>query len=99
MFNFVYKFKLQLLFVTCLQLATDLTRAQSTGYLQVIDVYYETLCPDSKRFLINQVPTILNEFGSKIKINLVPFGKANVSKEKKTISVLMHSNLYFFKLY
>jgi hypothetical protein len=60
---------------------------QALAYKQKIDVYFEALCPDSKRFLLNQVPTIIDEFGktvngsyesSQIEINLIPFGKANV---------------------
>jgi hypothetical protein len=58
------------------------------AYQQTLDVYFEALCPDSKRLLVNQVPTIITEFGkivngsyesNQIKINLVPFGKANVN--------------------
>jgi hypothetical protein len=44
-----------------------------------ITVYYETKCPDSKRFLQVQVRGALDEYkSSKIEFKLVPYGKASV---------------------
>ncbi len=45
---------------------------------QALGVYYETLCPDSKRFIHNQLPVIIRDFSDKVQINLVPFGAAHV---------------------
>ncbi|RNA26223.1 hypothetical protein BpHYR1_031105 [Brachionus plicatilis] len=42
-----------------------------------IDVYYETRCPDSQRFLLNQIIQANEIFSSNIDFLLVPFGKAN----------------------
>jgi interferon gamma-inducible protein 30 len=53
---------------------------QSSAKLN-IEVYYETLCPDSKRFINNQVSKIYqNSLLQNItNVVLVPYGKASVS--------------------
>ena len=43
-----------------------------------ITVYYESYCPDSARFLNGQLTRAYNEIRDIIKIELIPFGKANV---------------------
>ncbi len=49
------------------------------GYKKYIDVYFESLCPDSKRFITTQLPYVLDDFKNTIQVNLVPFGKASVN--------------------
>lgn len=49
------------------------------NYLK-IEVFYETRCPDSQRFLLNQIIEANQKFSSYIDFILVSFGKANVSK-------------------
>lgn len=46
----------------------------------VLDVYYSNSCPDSKRFITNQLPTLIDDFvtTNRMDINLVSFGKASV---------------------
>ena len=45
-----------------------------------VEVYYETKCPDSKRFLQNQIKKATEHFnGNNLKIVLIPYGKASVS--------------------
>lgn len=46
-----------------------------------IEVYYETLCPDSKRFINNQVSKIYqnNLLQNITNVILVPYGKASVN--------------------
>ena len=44
-----------------------------------LDVYYESLCPDSARFINTQLSNAFNSIKSILNIKLVPFGKANVS--------------------
>lgn len=44
-----------------------------------IHVYYESLCPDSRRFIINGLDEAYKKFKNITNIILVPFGKANVS--------------------
>jgi len=42
-------------------------------------VYYETLCPDSKRFIKNQLyPVKKSSLGQSFDVQLVPYGKATV---------------------
>ena len=44
-----------------------------------IAVYYESQCPDSRRFINNQLPKAIEIFPDLVNIILIPFGKANVS--------------------
>ncbi len=51
------------------------------GNQQVLDIYYEVHCPDSKQVLTNQIPRVLDEFvfaQNRTIVNLVPYGKASV---------------------
>ena len=43
-----------------------------------VDVYYETLCPDSKYFIRSQVTPTFKSIGDIMNLNLIPFGKAKV---------------------
>lgn len=45
-----------------------------------IEVFYESRCPDSQRFILNQIIEANQIFSYYINFVLVPFGKANVSK-------------------
>lgn len=50
------------------------------SFLQVnITVYYETLCPDSKAFILSMLYPNFPKLKDYISLRLVPFGKANVS--------------------
>lgn len=45
-----------------------------------VTVYYESLCPDSARFIVDQLhPTKLSPLGRFMDVILIPFGKASVS--------------------
>ncbi|CAH2062073.1 unnamed protein product, partial [Iphiclides podalirius] len=41
-----------------------------------IAVYYESLCPDSRRFISSQLAPVWRDFRGAIKVKLVPYGKA-----------------------
>lgn len=44
-----------------------------------LSVYYEALCPDSLRFIVNQLyPTYTSDLHGKFKIDLNPFGNADI---------------------
>ena len=45
-----------------------------------VDVYYETLCPDSIGFLIRQLIPSYDTMKEMMQLNLIPFGKAEVSE-------------------
>ena len=45
-----------------------------------VDVYYETLCPDSIGFLIRKLIPNYDSMTSMMQLNLIPFGKAEVSQ-------------------
>lgn len=45
-----------------------------------LTVYYESLCPDSAKFIVEQLhPTKQSPLGRYIEVTLIPFGKASVS--------------------
>jgi interferon, gamma-inducible protein 30 len=46
-----------------------------------MDIYYESLCPDSVRFISQQLKPLYNDFKKHLDISLIPFGKSNVSKK------------------
>lgn len=49
-------------------------------FLQVhVTVFYESLCPDSIRFIKNQLEPNYQNFAQFIDIEFVPFGKSRVS--------------------
>merc|ERR1712226_1686377 len=43
-----------------------------------ITVFYESLCPDSKRFVTEQLYPAWGKFGKSLRVSLKPFGKAKV---------------------
>lgn len=50
-----------------------------------ISCYYETLCPDSKKFIIHQLNKAYETFGDQITIELVPFGNVNEYLDKNGV--------------
>lgn len=44
-----------------------------------MDIYYESLCPDSIRFISEQLQPLYNEFKKHLQITFLPFGKSSVS--------------------
>ena len=57
-----------------------------------MDVYYESLCPDSRNFLVNQLASNWNVLSSFVNLRLIPFGKASVR-------LLYTSRYYLFLQY
>uniref|UniRef100_D3TM92 Gamma-interferon inducible lysosomal thiol reductase n=1 Tax=Glossina morsitans morsitans TaxID=37546 RepID=D3TM92_GLOMM len=60
-------------------LTLSVTAASSAAVIEEklnVLVFYESLCPDSKRFLQNQLGPNYDELGDFIDIKLVPFGNA-----------------------
>lgn len=43
-----------------------------------MNVYYESLCPDSLQFLVNQLGPQYESLSSIMDVRLIPFGKARV---------------------
>lgn len=43
-----------------------------------IEVYYETRCPDSKKFINNQLSNIFESLQNLTNLFLIPYGKAKV---------------------
>ncbi|XP_054158294.1 GILT-like protein 1, partial [Oppia nitens] len=44
-----------------------------------LSVYYESICPDSRRFFLNQLMPAYEKLGQYLDVDLIPFGNANVS--------------------
>jgi hypothetical protein len=42
-------------------------------------VYYESLCPESKKFITEQLAPVWRDFRGAVKVKLVPYGKSTVS--------------------
>jgi len=77
--------------VIAIALAAPSENNSSTNDQVTVDVYYESLCPDSKRFITTQLyPSLQHEdLSQRIKLNLYPFGKSSYTKTE--------SNNYEFK--
>ncbi|CAH0394619.1 unnamed protein product [Bemisia tabaci] len=45
-----------------------------------VTVYYETMCPDSRNFFVNQLLPTYEEIPQLITLDLVPYGKASTTK-------------------
>ncbi|XP_046975419.1 gamma-interferon-inducible lysosomal thiol reductase-like isoform X1 [Vanessa cardui] len=45
-----------------------------------IAVYYESLCPDSKKFITSQLAPVWRDFRGLVKVKLVPYGKSTHDK-------------------
>ena len=50
-----------------------------------VDVYYETLCPDSIGFLVRQLIPSYDTLSSMMQLNLIPFGKAEIYEFRETV--------------
>ncbi|KAF2896204.1 hypothetical protein ILUMI_09963 [Ignelater luminosus] len=59
---------------------TKQTIQNSTGRLKV-SVFYESLCPDSVRFITRQLYPAYEKIGSSLLVDFVPYGKATHNKE------------------
>ncbi|XP_028047691.1 LOW QUALITY PROTEIN: uncharacterized protein LOC105834862 [Monomorium pharaonis] len=49
-----------------------------------VDVYYESLCGDSMRWIVNQLVPSYPQLKRHIQVTLVPYGKATHTRENKT---------------
>ena len=46
-----------------------------------VQVYYESLCPDSIRFIKNQLMPTYEKLGNYFDVEFVPYGKASVIRD------------------
>ncbi|EFN63065.1 Gamma-interferon-inducible lysosomal thiol reductase [Camponotus floridanus] len=49
-----------------------------------VDVYYESLCSDSMRWIVNQLIPSYSELKNHLHITLIPYGKATHARESET---------------
>lgn len=58
-----------------------LTIVLSSLHQVPVAVYYESLCPDSAKFITDQLyPALKSELRDLVEITFVPFGKSQVSE-------------------
>ncbi|XP_074028210.1 gamma-interferon-inducible lysosomal thiol reductase-like protein isoform X1 [Leptinotarsa decemlineata] len=72
-------------FVTVVQVLTlsGVTNAQSERLN--VTVYYETLCPFAKKFIVEQLhPLLHSDLSPYIELELIPYGKAKTEKKNDT---------------
>ncbi|CAG9789749.1 unnamed protein product [Diatraea saccharalis] len=55
-----------------------------------IAVYYESLCPDSKKFITEQLAPVWHELRGAIKVKLVPYGKSTHSQGEDKWNIMCH---------
>lgn len=67
-------------------------------YFQVpVTVYYESLCPDSAKFVTEQLyPAVKGDLKDHVDITWVPFGKSSVSSILNTNMYKWNLSLYIF---
>lgn len=75
--NFIY-------FTQCSKLRPSNNENNQTSNAKLINnksiqlvVNYETLCPDSQRFIVNQLSKAISIFRNNLNIQLIPYGKAS----------------------
>ncbi|XP_067134316.1 gamma-interferon-inducible lysosomal thiol reductase-like [Centruroides vittatus] len=55
---------------------SPLEKSELTAQPVLVSVYYETLCPDSKRFILDQLWPTYQAVSDIIDVDLIPYGKA-----------------------
>lgn len=50
-----------------------------------VSIYYEALCPDSRRFILEQLLPAYELMPTVFNLNLVPYGKANTKEENEEL--------------
>lgn len=66
-----------IIFLTCYTLFIKEVEAKKIDLV----VNYEALCPDSVRFINDQLSKAVANLNDEVEVSLVPFGKASVSKK------------------
>ncbi|XP_071450061.1 GILT-like protein 1 [Hetaerina americana] len=61
--------------------ASSVTYAQSTVH---VDIYYESLCPDSMAFITKQFYPTYKKMAKYMKVNFIPYGNSNTTKDEVT---------------
>jgi len=64
-----------------------------------LGVFYESLCPDSKNFIIHQLQTAYSKLSNITFLELIPYGNAKVCLCKVAFALLSLIVQYFCILY
>ncbi len=70
---------------------THLFQVANAGKNVSIQVYYETLCPDSADWIAYQLVPAYQRLGEHIRVDFFPFGKAKVKKKNQPLLVCKYS--------
>lgn len=60
-----------------------------------VDVYYESLCPDSQKYLTEQLYPNSKIFAEQLDVKLIPYGKSSVSIIV-LMSLIQHFTINYF---
>jgi len=80
---FLVSFVLLLIYVNLIQSQQNSTKVK-------VDVYYETLCPDSIQFIVQKLYPTFGKIGEIMDINLIPYGKAEHTQYRDEYEVYCH---------
>ncbi|XP_052750762.1 GILT-like protein 1 isoform X2 [Galleria mellonella] len=69
-----------LLMVLLVVMSSVYAKKKQDDHKVKIAVYYESLCPDSKRFITTQLAPVWRDFRGVVKVKLVPYGKSTHDK-------------------
>ncbi|XP_063836872.1 GILT-like protein 1 isoform X1 [Ostrinia nubilalis] len=74
------KMKSLLVFCLLVTIYGALAKTKKSEDKVKIAVYYESLCPDSKKFITEQLAPVWRDFRGVVKVKLVPYGKSTHDK-------------------
>lgn len=80
--DIVYDNKMKAVALLCLLalFCGALAKGKKDDHKVKIAVYYESLCPDSKRFITSQLAPVWRDFRGVVKVKMVPYGKSTHDK-------------------
>ncbi|KAI7688502.1 Gamma-interferon-inducible lysosomal thiol reductase [Sarcoptes scabiei] len=79
------------LFVSLLMIfSTAITSIHCHHTVTQISLYYESICPDSRKFFLNQLYPTYEKLNRFMDVELVPFGNANVSYPRHDNKPVFH---------
>ncbi|CAK1554467.1 unnamed protein product [Leptosia nina] len=85
-----YKMRSLLLICAVAFLCGALAKNKKDDNKVKIAVYYESLCPDSKRFITTQLAPVWRDFRGAVKVKMVPYGKSTHDKVNGKWQFLCH---------
>ncbi|XP_012545939.1 lysosomal thiol reductase IP30 isoform X1 [Bombyx mori] len=90
--NYLKKNKMKTLRLVCflMLLCYVVAKKKTEDHKVKIAVYYESLCPDSKKFITTQLAPVWRDFRGLVKVKMVPYGKSTHDKVDGKWSFICH---------